>query len=397
MTQENLSVFVAEKARSGITPDEIRKQLLTVGWADDEIDAALFAGFVAAGVPAPERSERLVLGSVRKASAVEVALNLFSFVLLGINATAVGILYYQIINRYFPDPLEIGYRSASSIETSVIHYAIAALVVGFPLYYLSMKLWFRRFREDDRKVASTLTKILTYLVLLIASVTIVGDLITSVFYFLEGEMSIRFFLKAGIVFAIAGTVFGFYYLERQTVQFRREISRKVFQYFGLGVGIFILAGIVLGFVAGGSPREARLRGLDDQRASDLRSLSQCVKNYAQSFEKLPETLADLETTSGTTGNYYYGCNGNTVDPETGLLYDYRIVVPSRTAGSVIEGEFELCAAFSLASDAYEQRDLNVSDKWSKHSAGKECDREKVVLKKLNAVEKNTVGENNLPD
>lgn len=368
-----LAEYVAGRIRSGASKSIVEEELLTVGWSEEEVDGAYQAGLVLCGVPVPNEGNRLTLS--RKSSTVDVVINFFSFILLGIIATALGTLLFQTINKFLPDPLDLMdvYTDASS--SSAIHYSIAALVIGFPLYYVTLRIWFRKFREDEGRVESNLSKWLTYLVLLITAVTIVGDLIASVFTLLQGEITARFFLKALTILVIAGIIFGFYYLERRKIQYHLDVPRAIFQSFGRGVSGLVVLSIVLGFVVSGSPTTERNRTLDRTRAEQLSSLSNCIESYAQTFGQLPASFVDLKQTS----QFSY-CSSFMQDPETAASYEYRVVTPSRVEGSARVGEFELCAIFAFASEV--NADLSGyanNSVWNGHSAGKSCDTMKAQL------------------
>jgi hypothetical protein len=51
---------------------------------------------------------------------------------------------------------------------------------------------------------------LTYITLFVAAGVLIGDLISLVFNFLGGELTVRFVLKVLTVGVIAGTIFGHY-------------------------------------------------------------------------------------------------------------------------------------------------------------------------------------------
>ncbi|MBP9760436.1 MAG: hypothetical protein KBD24_03690 [Candidatus Pacebacteria bacterium] len=379
MEQTTLQQHIEARVRAEIMKEAIKEQVLAVGWSEDEFDKAYADALVATGVPVPSEGTR---GSyAKRASTLDVVLNFFSFILLGIVTTALGTLYFQIINKYFPDALSNVDFYQSGMITSAIYYSIAALLVAYPLYYVVVRVWFKRFRQDEAKVESKLTKWITYLVLLGASVTIVGDLIIAIFTFLQGELSARFFLKAITILTIAGMIFGFYFLERKKVQYRYEISRRTFQLFGYTLTALVALGIVMGFLVAGSPATERMRRFDAQRASDLQNLAGCIQGYAQQFERLPATLQDLETSS----NFSY-CTVR--DPETSASYEYRVVTPLHAVGtSVLEGEVEVCATYALLSSADTQSGYtSVSNKWYQHSVGYECDSETVSVS-INAVTK----------
>jgi membrane protein YqaA with SNARE-associated domain len=380
MEQKTLAVFIAERIKERATKDSVKEQLTAVGWSEEEVDAAYAEALVASGVPVPNAGGR---GRVtRRASTVEIVLNFFSFILLGIVVTALGVLYFQIINRYFPDALAArDVYNPGNFASDAVHYAMAALIIGFPLYYAAVRLWFKRFREDEAKVESRLTKWVTYLVLLAASVTIVGDLITVVFTFLQGEITIRFFLKALTILAIAAMVFTFYYLERRKVQYGHDVPRRTFQMFGWILTALGLVGILLGFLAAGSPAAERARTFDAQRANDLSSMANCINSYAEQFQRLPDTLDTL----GQSSSFSYCALMR--DPETNAPYEYHIVAPlATTTENVLQGTYELCATFSTASDpsiqgATTPTYYGMSDtKWSDHPAGRACDNETVSVR-----------------
>ncbi|MDX9913339.1 MAG: DUF5671 domain-containing protein [Candidatus Moranbacteria bacterium] len=372
--EQELIDYVVKCIQSGVTHDEIKKQLHAVGWSEDEVDSSYALGLAKSGVPVPNKNAQKVFS--KKSTTVEIVVNLFSFILLIISAISLGTLLYGTINYFFQDKLVNYYGVGSSPES--IHYAIAALIISFPLYYFAMRFWFKRFEEDEGKMEANLTKWITYLVLLVAAIAILGDLITVIFNMLQGEITIRFFLKALTIFMIAGGVFGFYFLERKKVQYKKEVTKKIFVKFAWAATGIICLSIILGFLASGSPKTQRMRSFDNTRANDLENLANCISSFANEHNALPESLDEL----GKDSSYAY-CS-NRKDPETGNLYEYIAINKSRRSGQIIEGEFELCANFSLDSKeavgSDEKYGYPNKTKWSQHIAGRECDKESVVIK-----------------
>ncbi len=376
MGSSALSSFLTEKIRGGVRKADLEEQLRAVGWSEEEIDRSYVQALLLAGVPAPEANESK--GYSNRVSAVEVVVSVFSFVLLGIIVAALITLFFEIINNFFPDPL-FGEKASSE----AIHYAIASLVIGFPLYYFSLKLWLGNFRKEEGKRESSLTKAFTYLVLLVASIAIVIDLIFSLYSFLQGEMTWRFFLKALTILVLSGGIFGFYVMERRLVQYQKRVPRNVYFSFAWGCLGMILFGIALGFFVAGSPSTARKRAFDDRRSSDLESLSTCINDYAQRSQKFPDSLESLSQSA------FLSYCGNGRDPETGKPYEYRVVTAfsldpnalNPDAKTVWEGVYELCADFSLKSSGQMFQDGGMSSVialpdpdtgWYSHSEGRNC-------------------------
>lgn len=379
MENETLISYIEGQVRAGAKKADIQEALLAVGWSEDDVSMAYARALVVSGVPVPEGDGKSL--AMRKASTADVMIGFFAFILLGIILSAIGSLFFEIIDKYFPDRLVNG-ALGSAVSSDTVHYSTAALIVGMPLYLFALRLWFRRFREDDARAESRLTKWVTYLVLLVAAITIVGDFIAVLFTFLQGEISARFFLKALVILGISGMVFGFYFLERRKVQYKKDVPRKTFQSFGWGlVGVATL-GIVLGFLAVGSPATERMRTFDVRRASNLVTLAGCISGYAREFSRLPGTLSDLDRSS------QFGYCLSLRDPETEAPYEYRPIKDFLSLQDGSEAEFELCAVFAL--DSSENIQLQSgggmyssqpSSKWNSHSAGRNCKSETVVLKK----------------
>ena len=138
MDKTTLLAYTAERLKQGATLESIKQNLLSVGWTEEEAGEAIVAGLIASGVPVPPTGARK--GNGRLSSTVEVVLNFFSFIVLVMVATALGILYYQIINNFFSDPLTA--MNGGGVDTGAVHYAIAVLLIGFPIYVLALNLWF---------------------------------------------------------------------------------------------------------------------------------------------------------------------------------------------------------------------------------------------------------------
>jgi hypothetical protein len=193
--------FVREALIKGASRQDIQKALLKAGWQQDEVANALdsFADipFV---VPVPKRKPYV--------SAQEAFMYLVLFLTLYISAISQGTLLFQFINRWLPDPLLNDYSRLASL--GFIRQATASLIIAYPIF-LAMTISLRRaIKRDPEKRSSKIRKWLTYITLFIAAGVIIGDLITLVMSFLNGDMTLRFILKVLTVGGIASTIFGYY-------------------------------------------------------------------------------------------------------------------------------------------------------------------------------------------
>lgn len=308
-----------------------------------------------------------------KNSMVEIFVNFLSFLLLGIIAIAVGILYFQVINKYFPDILSPTYQNYqfSSFNSSVIHYSIASLIIGFPIYLWAVWFWLKNFADSPKKEESRSSKWITYIVLLIASGTIIGDLITILYNFLQGEFGARFLFKAVTILVIAVLIFAFYFFERKKIQYKKEVSQIIFWVLLTFSSVIIVAAIVFGFIVGGTPFEARVKKFDLERVNNLQTISSCVSAFTYDNERLPISLDELKN------NVRYNYCSRIADPETKKDYEYNVIS---------KGEFELCAEFNL-STLEDFQDLGYYGSFTKHNQGRYCENQTVTFGKPLPLEK----------
>lgn len=364
----NLADYVMRRLDAGRPGAEIQAELMAVGWSKDAADAAYREALVAHGIPLPEDARgqpgAFAGAAPPKAAALDVAVNLFSFVLLGIVVGALIVLCFALISRHFPESNEVFGEYAQISTAREIHRALASLAIAFPLYALAMRWWIMRFAMGGERSESRLTKWLTYIVLLVTSLVIVCDLIAVVYSLLQGELSKRFLLKVVVILGISGIVFGFYLFERRSVQFAKAVPPGVFKGFGWTATALVLLVALGGYLSAGSPTIARSLAADSARAHDMEMLSRCLERHARDMGHLPGRLEQLERASA-----YANCP--TYDRETRQRYGYRVVVESRTEGKARVGEFELCAQFALAAGRGTPAPSGAEN-WSSHGAGRVC-------------------------
>jgi len=200
---EEAREFVRDALAKGQSRESIEKALLDAGWPPAQVKRALGSyadtGFA---IPVPRPHTQL---SARHAF---VYLLLFSVLL--VVAVQLGSLLFQLIDIGFNDPLDNQYAIRS--RQSAIRWAIASLVVAFPLFLFLSNAVGREIKRNPAMRLSGVRRWLTYIALFVAATILMGDLISLIFRFLEGDLSTRFVLKSLTVGMIAGGIFGYYFL-----------------------------------------------------------------------------------------------------------------------------------------------------------------------------------------
>lgn len=232
-------------------------------------------------------------------------------------------LAFSVINYFNPDTLA-GYFYAGSIA-----WPISMLIVLVPVLYLIEWMIARDIRETPKKKEMWIRRWRVYLTIFLAAILMIGDLITLINVYLSGEISSRFVYKVIVIILIAGAV-GTYYFFDLYEKYRYATIAKRFNAW-LGV-VLVLAAIVAGFIAVGSPAKQRDLRFDQQRISDLTNIQWQIINHWQNKSALPAALTDLnDPLSGFT---------IPMDPETKAAYGY-----TRVASTT----FSLCATFGQPS------------------------------------------------
>lgn len=256
----------------------------------------------------------------------DVFLYLLAIITLITVAVSFGIVVFQIINVYIPDIISDPYSSRSSY-LGTLRSALAALIVVFPVFF-----WVSHFLRKDilnfpEKRELKIRKWLLYLTLFITALVIIGDLVTLLMSFLNGELSQRFVFKILAILFIAGSIL-VHYLSELKEDDKKFRWVPAFDWIVISI---ILASIVSSFFIAGTPQNQRLVRLDEQRVSDLQNIQWQIINYWQRKEALPVSLNDLvDPISGFVVPK---------DPERGGDYEYR---------ALDKFKFELCSTFNTS-------------------------------------------------
>lgn len=265
---------------------------------------------------------------------------------LYISAISLINLFFNAINAVYPDKLEYYVDPYSGS----LRWAIASLIIIFPLFLLLSWLSARDIRRDQTRADIAVRKWLTYLTLFLAGIAIVTDLVVLINTFLGGEITTRFVLKVISILVVTGIIFYYYITDLR----KGSAAGSYKKTWGIVGAVIVLASVVAGFAVIGSPATARKMKFDDRRVSDIQNIRSNIFNYWQMKGSLPKSLDELSNL-----NYY---SKAPVDPETNAPYEYQPSGPTL---------FSLCAVFdrSNKSDPYQGRSY---PEFQVHGEGRTC-------------------------
>jgi hypothetical protein len=197
--EQSLIDFIGHARHKGMDHATVRVLLLSAGWKEKDVARAMAAEGLDIPVPEPPGA-----GGPR-----EVFMHLLTFTLLYITVISLIFLFFEYLNRLYPDPAKAEYFS-EEYSLSTIRWSLSTLIVAAPLFVALQRHLVREMRTRPEKDRGSVRRWLTWLTLFVASMTGVFNLVTLIFYFLEGELSTRFVLKVAVLFTITGAVFTYY-------------------------------------------------------------------------------------------------------------------------------------------------------------------------------------------
>ncbi len=276
---------------------------------------------------------------------------MLSLIALIFTALAAGMIVFQIINKNIVDVIV---QRASDFSPHQLKFAISALIISAPIFYATTWQIYKNLFSGAFDKDSGVRKWLTYLVILVSSVVMLGWLIAIVNNFLDGELTVKFILKAATAIGIAAAIFTFYYydIKRDKVAGKKD---KIIQFYFYAS----LAAVIIVFIAGlfimESPQKTRDRKMDNAVLENFEDIDRAIGTYYSDNEKLPDSLEEIKT------EFSYISDEDLENSATGERYTYQI------KGANI---YELCATFRTSNKDDEDYD-DYRDRWP-HGAGYQC-------------------------
>jgi hypothetical protein len=341
-----LKDFIAHARKKGMDHATIRMLLLSSGWKEKDIAEAMTEETLEMAIPLPPD-----VGGARDAF-----FHLLSFAALYTTVISLSLLFFNYIDILFPDAAMQSYPYDATGTLSSIRWSIAAIIVAFPLFLWITRILVKEMILHTEKAVSGVRRWLTYLTLFVTAGALTGDIITLVFYLLNGELSVRFIAKVFIVLLLAGMSFTYYFLALRTEP-RLAKSKGLHTSFAGFSTLIVFVAVVWGFTLAGSPSTQREQQFDDRRLEDLRIIKTEVFNIVyvgrpvseRPANPLPKTLEEVARNATFQ-------KVNLSDPETGEPYEYAVQDAAH---------YRLCATFSLV------RNQTFDIFWN-HEAGKQC-------------------------
>lgn len=281
-----------------------------------------------------------------------------SLVALGFTATSVGVVAFQVINKKIVDALA---QYTDQFSPEAVKFAIAAIIISAPIYYFCAWRINKSLETGELKPVSGVRRWLTYAILLIASVTMIGWLIGTIFSFLNGELTTRFILKSLTAILISAGVFSYYFydIKREDLAGKKD---KVVRYAFFGSLAVVIIALVAAFIFSPSPTETRNQKHDQDTLSKFNQIDSAINSYYSEKNKLPENLSVL------VNDKRFISERELKDSFSGANFEYK-------QGK--NKEYELCANFLTSNLGDESQNFAYDRTRWPHDAGYQCLKQQI--------------------
>lgn len=198
MAIESLSEYIKICKDNNVSDNVICDNLVDAGWNKKIVNKAL-AGNI--DVPTPPENSK---GSHSMWDAFE---HILMFISMYIFAFSLGLLLFYFVDKAFPEISEYSYTYDDSSE--FIGY-LSALIVSFPLFSFFFVRITKKTITNPNIRNLLIRKLIIYGTLIIAFVTILIQIISLIYNFLDGNIDFNFVLKFLTISSITTVIFTYY-------------------------------------------------------------------------------------------------------------------------------------------------------------------------------------------
>lgn len=214
MDELALKDYIAKAKAKGLDDNSIKILLMQNGWSESVVNSALnIATIEDLTPPKPSHLQTRQNISVTKPSSSmwDAFEHCLLFISLYIMATSIDLILNYFVDKWLPGITDINNYSADTTwQDSLLRGYLAALIVSLPLFIF----FFLRITKETLQTPAIRNlgarKILIYLTLVITFIIMLWNVITIVFTFLSGNVTLNFLLHFIITVLVSGIVFGYY-------------------------------------------------------------------------------------------------------------------------------------------------------------------------------------------
>ncbi|MCX7997117.1 MAG: DUF5671 domain-containing protein [Patescibacteria group bacterium] len=215
MEYTELNTYVRMARQKGVSEAEMKRDLRSAGWLDRDIDLAIRKNPLIPPPKPPEgyRGAPVVPGGMASISSPtmwDAFEHVLMFISLYVLATAFALVLHLFVDRWIPGVPDNPYRDPTNAQLGMLRGYMAALIVSYPLFSFFFLRISGRTAKNPLIRAIPARKFLIYLTLVVAFLIVTGNIVSMIYTFLNGNVTLNFFLHFLVTTSVSGAVFAYY-------------------------------------------------------------------------------------------------------------------------------------------------------------------------------------------
>lgn len=196
MLNSELEKYIKLARSQNVPENQIKDTLIKSGWAETDINEALFPQSATTNLPPPPVPHFGMWVTFKY---------IILFISLYITATSLGGILHNFVDQIIPDVIT-RYDDYDFSSPSLTGY-MAAIAVSFPIFvWLFISLSNEAFKRPAIKNIRA-RKLLIYFTLVVTFLFMIGHLIATIYSFLEGTLAARTIGHLVVTLVVAGSIF----------------------------------------------------------------------------------------------------------------------------------------------------------------------------------------------
>lgn len=222
MINQELSDYIQKSRENKIPDEQIKRNLLQIGWSEQIVNDAFKEKTIPIPVPTPMPPQvpmppsLTVNKAVSKSSMWDAFEHVLLFISLYTMATAIALILHTFVDKWLPGVQTDSYSYAyynSDWQSSLLRGYTAALIVSLPVFSFLFLDLVKRMDKNPYLRTVTARRILIYITLVITFIIMLINVIDSVYTLLKGNITPNFFLHLIITLGVSGIIFTYYFRE----------------------------------------------------------------------------------------------------------------------------------------------------------------------------------------
>ncbi|MBI4226119.1 hypothetical protein HY612_03325 [Candidatus Roizmanbacteria bacterium] len=212
MVTPELLTYVKQARLMGLADQEITANLVKEGW--NNIDIQLALGKLNAPKPTSAVSKGMqAMNSSPSYSMWDAFEHILLFISLYVLATSIALTLHFFVDKWIPGISPYSYKynyTMGSGGLTLLRGYLASLIVSYPLYAFFFLRVSKRTEHFPIIRNIKARKSLIYFTLVVTFIIVLANVISLVYGFLNGNVTLNFLLHFLITVGVSGTLFGYY-------------------------------------------------------------------------------------------------------------------------------------------------------------------------------------------